>query len=753
MNKVKYRFKRLVLGLKKALGYIDALDFRRQKIKLKGKYLHKLSYHPSDTLKEDGIGIAVDLAAFNSLAEVGRNLIDMLKKTDIPFEVFDTEREKIKADVDLAIPYRNMCSDSLHYKKKILCTVNECYKEPEYENYITPFWEFESGIKFARPALFDDCAGLITFSDFCYHYFKKIAPKGMCVYKIRYPFIKHWEIKNSPQTIRGKLGLHPSDYIVFYHFDYNSCYERKNPEAVLNAFAKAFVDKQDVQLVIKTNGFEQNQDKVKRLTALARTLKIKDRTHFVHQHLSKNDLMELINSADVYISLHRGEGFGLGMLEAMALSKPVIATNYGGNTEFMNKDNSLLVDYGWMRPKNLDYRTYQKVEKWADPDIDQAAKYLKDLYENRKKGKELGQKAQAFVENYFNVKNFEHDINKFLNRGGQMKHPIISVIVPVYKVEKYLDECIQSILKQTFQDFELILVNDGSPDKSGEICQKYAQKDNRIVYIYQENKGVAAARNRGIEAARGEWIWIMDSDDTIDDTYLQNAYSLVNENVDLVIDVKNLPEDTKVEELSAIETYRPFYRKRILDQFPDIRFPVGIQPCEDGLFNHLLLAITPNAVLNRTAGIYHYRQHPQGNHFTINKNPGKVLNQIPQWFVILKAFYDKHNLWNKKRLHLARFMEFEPWRNRFMTMPFSLHEREQLYHLIKDFMDQYVLPGLSKEEYDSLGTYFKRFLEAKDFKQALKTLRPKHYKLWLFLIKFVPVPEWRRSLRKQIKRK
>lgn len=91
----------------------------------------------------------------------------------------------------------------------------------------------------------------------------------------------------------------------------------------------------------------------------------------------------------------------------------------------------------------------------------------------------------------------------------------ISVIVPVYKVEKYIGECINSILAQTFKDFELILVDDGSPDKSGEICDSYAKKDNRIKIFHKKNGGVSSARNFGIDKAVGEWLCFIDSDDTI----------------------------------------------------------------------------------------------------------------------------------------------------------------------------------------------------------------------------------------------
>lgn len=101
-------------------------------------------------------------------------------------------------------------------------------------------------------------------------------------------------------------------------------------------------------------------------------------------------------------------------------------------------------------------------------------------------------------------------------RGGIL--PIVSIIVPVYKVEKYIEECISSILEQTFTDFELILVNDGSPDRSGQICDELALKDNRIRVIHVENGGVSSARNIGIENARGQYIQFVDSDDTMDRT-------------------------------------------------------------------------------------------------------------------------------------------------------------------------------------------------------------------------------------------
>lgn len=104
------------------------------------------------------------------------------------------------------------------------------------------------------------------------------------------------------------------------------------------------------------------------------------------------------------------------------------------------------------------------------------------------------------------------------------KMPFFSIIVPVFNVEQYLKECLDSILNQSYKDFELILVNDGSMDKSLEICEKYAELDSRVILINQPNEGVSAARNKGIELAKGKYIWFVDSDDYILEDSLLELY-------------------------------------------------------------------------------------------------------------------------------------------------------------------------------------------------------------------------------------
>ena len=114
--------------------------------------------------------------------------------------------------------------------------------------------------------------------------------------------------------------------------------------------------------------------------------------------------------------------------------------------------------------------------------------------------------------------------------------PQISVIVPVYNVEKYLHRCVDSILAQTFTDFELILVDDGSPDKCGAICDEYARKDARIRVIHKKNGGVSSARNAALDATQGEYIAFCDSDDYWDSSYLEKTIAAFSdETVDCVV--------------------------------------------------------------------------------------------------------------------------------------------------------------------------------------------------------------------------
>ena len=181
----------------------------------------------------------------------------------------------------------------------------------------------------------------------------------------------------------------------------------------------------------------------------------------------------------------------------------------------------------------------------------------------------------------------------------------ISIIVPVYNTEAYLPRCIDSILAQTFTDFELILVDDGSPDNCGAICDRYAEKDSRIHVIHKENGGVSSARNFGIDFAHGDFVVFIDSDDCVDPTYLEQLlqegdYDFVSAGF-----LMQLPDASWLEmrfcnddtNRASIETkpsvymgkyyfgapWAKLFRRDILEKY-GIRFPLNIQNAEDTYF-------------------------------------------------------------------------------------------------------------------------------------------------------------------------
>ena len=112
-----------------------------------------------------------------------------------------------------------------------------------------------------------------------------------------------------------------------------------------------------------------------------------------------------------------------------------------------------------------------------------------------------------------------------------MTYPLISIIVPIYKVEPYLRRCLDSIVNQTYTNLEIILVDDGSPDNCPQICDEYAAKDNRIVVIHKENGGLSDARNAGLDICRGEYVSFVDSDDWVADIYIEVMLKAIKDNM------------------------------------------------------------------------------------------------------------------------------------------------------------------------------------------------------------------------------
>lgn len=213
-----------------------------------------------------------------------------------------------------------------------------------------------------------------------------------------------------------------------------------------------------------------------------------------------------------------------------------------------------------------------------------------------------------------------------------MRQELIGVIVPVYRTEKYLAECIESILAQTYTKFRLILVDDGSPDNAGRICDEYKKKDSRITVIHQENAGVTRARARGVEKATDcDWITFVDSDDTIASRYLQTLHNAINDSVDIVTNELNITTTSlskgkylKHLFIGGVNTgpWSKLFRRTLFNTHT-FNIPRTIVVGEDVLMN-IRLAFASNkeeiAVIN-TPGIYNYRQIESSIMHTFKSTP------------------------------------------------------------------------------------------------------------------------------------
>lgn len=251
--------------------------------------------------------------------------------------------------------------------------------------------------------------------------------------------------------------------------------------------------------------------------------------------------------------------------------------------------------------------------------------------------------------------------------------PLISIIVPVYNVEKYLSKCLDSILAQTFTDFEVIAVDDGSPDNCGKILDEYAQKDERIKVIHKENGGVSSARNAGLDAAQGEYIGFVDPDDTIFPDMYEHLYSeaksgdydivqcgctKVNSAGDVI---DHLVSGLNKEYTSTDDMLCDFFKLVIINSVCnkifsrevvcDTRFILDLHVLEDGLFVHdCLLKARRVKVTNKSCYCY-LMSETSVMHSGINE---KVFDN----FIALDML---HNLHKENECVLNSFKIYSAW--------------------------------------------------------------------------------------------
>ncbi len=352
---------------------------------------------------------------------------------------------------------------------------------------------------------------------------------------------------------RDHFSWGEDETIFLFLCDFFSIAERKNPLNLIKAFRSAFSKDEKARLVIKV---------INEAADLQYWQAMRDacgdaRISLVNKKLSRTDVDSMMNLADCYVSLHRAEGFGLTLAESMLGAKPVIATGYSGNMDFMSEDNSYLVPYELVEI-DREHRPYSKGSIWAEPDPLIAGQLMREVFENPERARAKGEKAREVIRQKYSSQAIAARINELVSetdysmstgRFGravmnfssfepiveereivpdvpfdQSEAGLVSVCLPVFNGKDYLRESVESVLAQTYDNFELLISDDGSTDGSLEIIKGFAQKDKRIKFWQNKTRlGLFENYNRCMQVARGEFIKPFAQDDVLDSKFLGRA--------------------------------------------------------------------------------------------------------------------------------------------------------------------------------------------------------------------------------------
>lgn len=223
------------------------------------------------------------------------------------------------------------------------------------------------------------------------------------------------EIDENPTFTRPDFHLPAEPFIFLYIFDMESFFERKNPLALVEAFHKAFGNRKDVLLVLKTYHTAAHPEKIRMLERASQSSNI----HILDKNLTEEELSSLIQCADCYVSPHRSEGFGLTPAEAMYLGKPVIATDYGATTEFISSENGYPVECKTVTIQE-DCGAYRKGMKWAEPSVEHLASLLIRVIEHPEEARAKANLGQKYIREKFSQAAAVRRIQEIFGDGSQL---------------------------------------------------------------------------------------------------------------------------------------------------------------------------------------------------------------------------------------------------------------------------------------------------------------------------------------------
>lgn len=305
---------------------------------------------------------------------------------------------------------------------------------------------------------------------------------------------------------------------------------------------------------------------------------------------------------------------------------------------------------------------------------------------------------------------------KTINRSSEL--PLVSIVVPVYNAEKYLTECLDCLVNQTYKNLEIICINDGSIDNSLRIIEGFAREDSRIKVFSQENQGEAVARNRGASLASGKYITALDADDVCSLNTIESSVKIAEEeNKDIVINFLNTRLDLdkkRPQDFSYTSVWQILYKKELLDNNPDIYYNKDLKMGPDVIFTHKVLGITDKIAKNPNSK-YYYRRHDLQISSIMAHTPDKFIENIRIWFEDLTDFYNKHDWWKSHNDHFINFLCELPF-TQYMRVKWNAEQKQEIFNLIRETIKEHQLT-VNFDYSNKRVEMFKRFLSCKNWKQ------------------------------------
>ena len=406
-----------VFGVKGALDFVVSVGRRRKQARFFAQNLQK---HIGEKTAE-GVTVIADFHRPDSLNKVMRDLVFGLHKAGIPFQAFDThlwqERGHLCEIDELLTPIEDFSLSKYCCEIENLTSLPMPRTNGVKRNRVV-WWEFDSGLEASYPHLWEQGRGVIAMSEFNLNYFRSILPKDNDVEYVSYPLRLGFNggTLRPKDEVRTRFCIGHNDFVVFYNFALGSA--RKNPDGCVRAFAKAFRSTPDAWLLLKVVASDLFPEQLDYIRRIADEVQVANRLVIVNERLSEEDVYSLTNACDVYFSPHRGEGFGLGIAEAMSLGKPAIVTAWSAPTEFCDTENSFPIGYRLeqIRPWGADRQLYPGVTRWAEPNLDEAVRALRLCYDNRELAAMIGAKAKASIAARFSTARFGESVETLIRR-------------------------------------------------------------------------------------------------------------------------------------------------------------------------------------------------------------------------------------------------------------------------------------------------------------------------------------------------